>query len=537
MDSHLFGIFAQAATPILLGARVEKIQEPAPSLLTMTVYGAGKKRQLFFHYGRRDPFCFLGNDRLASGREPSARIMRIRRYFGQRRIGAVVARADARQLWLLASGQPAAPAKSGEAGGAVWLCLDLVEGPSLRFGDADTIPDAAPFQWPEPGQLETALANWRAWPALTPPLRKTMAALTDPDRAALLEDLRLGGGDVFLYSEKQGERERVTRALAWPLPPALRGDLVETCREDILAALELAGRDLVLTRLYEEREARLAQPGRKRARRIQATLARLEEDSQRLRGMAAREADAQALRASLWRWPADARLEKITLRDDANGQEREVILDRRFSVRANMERLFHEVRRGKRGLAMLEERRGNLLAELESLGSGVGPQARTPAQAGGESGTPGASHRNLPKNIRACFSSDGYTILRGLDARGNQALRRHSAPHDLWTHVEQGPGAHVVIRRPHPGHEIPERTLDEAGALAASKSWLRDSETASVMYAEMRHVRATRGGAPGKVTIDRILMTRLVTVEPAVEERLCGQGSGSQADESQRSRP
>ncbi|MDE8731278.1 DUF814 domain-containing protein, partial [Desulfovibrio desulfuricans] len=80
-----------------------------------------------------------------------------------------------------------------------WLMLDLREGPSLRFLTEDESPEDEQAVWPEPAQLADALNNWRQWPVLTPAPRRTLACLEEPEQWALLEDLRLGGGDVFCY--------------------------------------------------------------------------------------------------------------------------------------------------------------------------------------------------------------------------------------------------------------------------------------------------------------------------------------------------
>ena len=46
MDAHLFRRFCEDLIPLLIGARVEKIQEPADGLLALMVYSGGRKRQL-----------------------------------------------------------------------------------------------------------------------------------------------------------------------------------------------------------------------------------------------------------------------------------------------------------------------------------------------------------------------------------------------------------------------------------------------------------------------------------------------------------
>ena len=118
------------------------------------------------------------------------------------------------------------------------------------------------------------------------------------------------------------------------------------------------------------------------------------------------------------------------------------------------------------------------------------------------------------------MSEDGFVLLRGRDAKGNLAARKLAAPHDIWLHADGGPGSHVIIRRAHAGQTIPDRTLEQAGGLAANKSWLRDAARARILYAEVRHIRALRGAAPGTVRMDKIWLSREVPVDPSLELRL-----------------
>ena len=101
-----------------------------------------------------------------------------------------------------------------------------------------------------------------------------------------------------------------------------------------------------------------------------------------------------------------------------------------------------------------------------------------------------------------------------------------AAPHDIWLHAGGGPGSHVIIRRAYAGQEVPERTLDEAGGLAACKSWLRDAARARILYAEVRHIKPLRGAAPGTVRVDRVWLSREVPVRPELETLLAPDASG-----------
>ncbi|MBO9343630.1 MAG: DUF814 domain-containing protein, partial [Roseiflexus sp.] len=72
------------------------------------------------------------------------------------------------------------------------------------------------------------------------------------------------------------------------------------------------------------------------------------------------------------------------------------------------------------------------------------------------------------------------------------------APDDLWLHVRGAPGAHVIIKAGQ--RDVPERTIEEAAALAAYYSSQRASASVEVEIARRRHVRKVRGGPRGLVT-------------------------------------
>lgn len=93
-------------------------------------------------------------------------------------------------------------------------------------------------------------------------------------------------------------------------------------------------------------------------------------------------------------------------------------------------------------------------------------------------------------------SSDGYQILVGRNNSQNDMLTfRRSQADDLWFHVKDQPGSHVVVRSS--GEEVPTTTIEEAAVVAAYFSKGRDSSNVAVDYTRIRHVWKPSGARPG----------------------------------------
>src|SRR5690606_29239104 len=108
-------------------------------------------------------------------------------------------------------------------------------------------------------------------------------------------------------------------------------------------------------------------------------------------------------------------------------------------------------------------------------------------------------------------SSDGLKIWVGRNNRQNDMLTMHRAkPDDMWFHVRQMPGAHVIVQT---GGltPLPEQTLLEAAHLAAYYSSARSSSRVPVDYTLRKHVRKPKSARPGMVIYDN---QRTVYVTP-----------------------
>lgn len=515
MDAHLFRRFCDALVPRIMGARMEKIHAPGPGVTVFSMYGGdGRdgKRHLVLKADRKSPLLFSADHRIPVNAQPPAFVMRLRKHVSGKRITRAVCRWMERRLWLGLSGDV-----------QTWLCLDLREGPSLSL--EAPLPEDDPA-WPDGDLSALPPESWKEWQVLTPALRRTLAFLDPLDAGALLMDLQSGGGDVFLYENERGRCE----ISAWPLPSeqlkAMGGTWTETVMEDPVAALAKAGETLVYGEVAEHARQAAARPFSAEASRLGKLLSKLDNEEKRLSAMRDRQKDALLLQSQLYLFgPAD-KLDAVTL----NSPEGPVTLklDKKRTVRENMADMFHQAGRGRRGLEHLARRRAEVQAQKEEAeaarlrmlasvsGAGAAPKAGEKKTGGKNAALP----QGLPKQVQAFRSSDGFLMLRGRDTRGNALALKLAAAHDYWLHTADGPSAHVIVRRDHAGQEVPERTLHEAGVLAALKSWQKDAETASIQYSLAKYIHPMKNAAPGMVRIDRSEGAFRVRIEPDLEERL-----------------
>lgn len=95
-------------------------------------------------------------------------------------------------------------------------------------------------------------------------------------------------------------------------------------------------------------------------------------------------------------------------------------------------------------------------------------------------------------------SDDGFSILCGRNNKQNDELTfKHAAKSDLWLHVKDIPGSHVVVCAK--GREIPPQTLLQAACVAAYNSKARYGSQVPVDYTFIRYVKKPSGAKPGKV--------------------------------------
>ncbi len=97
------------------------------------------------------------------------------------------------------------------------------------------------------------------------------------------------------------------------------------------------------------------------------------------------------------------------------------------------------------------------------------------------------------------LSSDGYDIYVGKNNLQNDYLTFQLATgNDWWFHAKGVPGSHVLVRTK-VETDIPDRTFEEAGRLAAYYSKNRGQDKVEIDYIQKKHVKKPNNAKPGFV--------------------------------------
>lgn len=96
------------------------------------------------------------------------------------------------------------------------------------------------------------------------------------------------------------------------------------------------------------------------------------------------------------------------------------------------------------------------------------------------------------------ISSDGFHMYVGRNNYQNEEITfRMAEGGDWWFHAKGMPGSHVIVKCK--GAELPDRTFEEAGRLAAHYSAGRGLDKVEVDYIQKKHVKKPGGAKPGFV--------------------------------------
>lgn len=132
---------------------------------------------------------------------------------------------------------------------------------------------------------------------------------------------------------------------------------------------------------------------------------------------------------------------------------------------------------------------------------------------------PNAKSKKQPKLAEskplAFVSSNGIEIYVGKNNLQNDRLTFSAKAEEIWLHVKDRPGSHVILRSTKPD----ELSLTQAAKLAAFYSRAKQSENVAVDYTQRRFVKKPSGAKPGFVIYTN-QSTLFVTPDEDLTKRL-----------------
>lgn len=500
MDAHFFRALTGELEENLKGRRVEKIFAPAEGVWTFALQSKGGKEYLLLRPAKSVGLLFISRVKPVNPPSPPAQVMWLRKRLAGRRLF------EAHHDWInLRVAFTLSPWKQRDK--YRYLLLDMKKGVSLIHDLPEGFP--APVNWPSYDAARNDEDIWREYPQISPPLRKTLNSLSEDEGRALLERLEAGLSDRFYITEKNGE---LSPPRVWANPKT-----DEQAYSSALDAASIYGEKVlfpVMERMENAEQRNTLKSGKRKFKKV---FQRIEQEEERLRKLQDRKIEAEALQAEMYRLKDLRELDRVTVNHPEHGQM-EVELDPLLTPAENMEKIFRFAAKAQRGFKHMERRRQEVEAEHEQfLKANLMP---SPGK--------GQKKKNVEipkkyKNIAAALfiSSDGFLMIRGKNSKANhEILSKVSSVFDYWFHVQGGPGSHVVLKRDHPGQEVPEQTLREAAVLAALKSYRTNDSKADVMCALVKDVRKVKGWAHGQVAVDSVLQNLHVDIDQSLEEKL-----------------
>ena len=190
-------------------------------------------------------------------------------------------------------------------------------------------------------------------------------------------------------------------------------------------------------------------------------------------------------------------------------------LDPHLSPAKNLQNYFRTYRRKKskaENAAVNAEAAETDLEYLASVGYAIencpdamaAAEIREELENGGFMKKRSVSFKKRPPSVKkdgwlTLSTSTGMTVLVGRNNTQNDVLtHKVASSDDIWFHVKNSPGSHVILRASENGGKVTAADVEEAAKIAAKFSSLRDAGFAEVDYTRVKHVKKPHGSKPGK---------------------------------------
>jgi predicted ribosome quality control (RQC) complex YloA/Tae2 family protein len=221
-----------------------------------------------------------------------------------------------------------------------------------------------------------------------------------------------------------------------------------------------------------------------------------------------------------------------TLKDIAGNSEDliEIPLDIHLAPVKNAERYFekakksqHKVVEQHQRILILERQQEDIASLLlriddvstaEDLKIYFAENGKQLSRFGIKSEKTGQLKKERPLPFRVFTIEGGFQVWAGKSGENNDLLStRYTAKNDLWFHARGVGGSHVVLKTGTGKGEISKLAINQAAAIAAYYSKMKNSKLVPVTMCEGKYVRKTKNAPAGTVVVER---EKTVFVEPAL---------------------
>lgn len=535
--------------PKLEGARIDKVQQPERDMLVLTVRSGGENLRLLIAAGTGNARLHFTALPFENPQEPPMFCMLMRKHLTGARIAAVTQPENERMAVLELEGRDELGYQSRKR-----LAVEMIGRSSnivLIDGEGRIIDCLRRADFG--GDAERRMLPGMLYRLPPRQAKRALLATASSERARLIAAADRGvPADKWLLNSFSGLSPLICRELAarcggdYELLPAQLDAFCESVERGELAPYMLTEdgkpRDFsfmpitqyggsvsceraesfsaLLDEFYSRRDKMEQQ--RRRGRELQKTVKTLRDRAERklatqteeLRRTESREQTrraAELITANIYRLKKGDRVLRCEDYYEEGSPEIEIPLDPLKTPQQNAAALYKEYNKLKAAkehlTALTAEGRKQLdylNSVLELLDSAeterdIADIRRELTETGYLKKPRGAkTDRSRAQAPRRFVSDDGFEILAGRSNTQNDELTLKTGRRtDLWLHTQRSHGSHVIIRCE--GLEPPERTIEQAAAIAAYYSQARASGKTPVDYTQIRFVRKPSGALPGNV--------------------------------------
>ena len=112
----------------------------------------------------------------------------------------------------------------------------------------------------------------------------------------------------------------------------------------------------------------------------------------------------------------------------------------------------------------------------------------------------------------------GFEVWAGKSSENNDLLTtKYAKPNDLWFHARGGSGSHVVLKVGTGAGNPPKEAIEQAAAIAAYYSKMRNAKMVPVAYCERKYVKKPKGAPAGTVSLQH---EKVLFAEPSLPARM-----------------